>query len=58
LLIFGSAVAALACSVVAAALPACWFMNEYSFDNQFKALEQGLERHFDEESRRNRKRGS
>jgi hypothetical protein len=56
LLIFGSAGVALACSAVAAALPACWFMSEYSFDNQFRKLEEGMERHFDDERRRAAKR--
>ncbi len=54
LLIFGSPLAALMCSAAAAALPACWFMSEYSLDNQFKALRQGLERRIDDEAERDR----
>jgi hypothetical protein len=52
LLIFDYPLAALICSLVAAALPACWFMNEFSIDNQFKALRAGLERQIDDEAKR------
>lgn len=54
LLIFGSPPALLICSLVTAALPACWCMSEFSIDNQFKALRAGLERRVDEETKRDR----